>query len=159
MPRACSGDSRSTTGPRCGMTTIRPSDSSWRSASRTRVRLTPVISQSSRSGRRSPGRNRPTRMALRMLSVTLWRSTEATRWTLNSPSGAAGDVMRFVLQNGKGIRCVRAHRTPLDGLRSVRGALAERRAHAIEIGRAIEPDLLGALVPRLVGRTDILLLH
>src|ERR671919_600130 len=74
MPSACSGVTRATIGPRWATTWIRPWDSSCRSGSRTSVRLTPVIPHRSRSGRRSPALNRPAAIALRMLSVTLWRS-------------------------------------------------------------------------------------
>jgi hypothetical protein len=43
------------------------------------VRLTPIISQTSRSVRRSPALSLPVAIALRRLAMTLWRSGAATR--------------------------------------------------------------------------------
>src|SRR5271154_4682066 len=63
-----------TTGPRWGTVLTRPSASSSRSASRMDGRLTPVISQSSRSTRRWPGFKVPDMMASRNFCVTIERT-------------------------------------------------------------------------------------
>src|SRR5215207_9877906 len=63
-----------TKGPRWGTVVTRPSASSSRSASRMDGRLTPVISQSSRSTRRWPGFSFPDMMASRNFCATLERT-------------------------------------------------------------------------------------
>ena len=70
-----------TTGPRLGIVSISPSDSSWRRASRTDVRLTPVSSHSSRSMRRSPGAKNWLRMDSRRRSTVFSRSVSRARLT------------------------------------------------------------------------------
>src|SRR5258705_11557345 len=63
-----------TTGPRWGTVVTRPSASSSRSASRIDGRLTPVISQSSRSTRRCPGLKVPDMIASRSFCATIERT-------------------------------------------------------------------------------------
>src|SRR5438477_3474631 len=63
-----------TTGPRWGTVVTRPSASSNRSASRIDGRLTPVISQSSRSTRRWPGLKVPDMIASRSFCATIDRT-------------------------------------------------------------------------------------
>src|ERR1700722_14631667 len=83
---ACSADTRVTTGPRFGVDVTRPSDSRWRRASRTEVRLTFVHSHSWRSMSRSPGLNRPVAMAFRSTRNTCVRTGAAVALTRNSSS-------------------------------------------------------------------------
>src|SRR3954453_8162 len=63
-----------TKGPRWGTVVTRPSASSSRSASRMDGRLTPVISQSSRSTRRWPGLRVPDMIASRSFCATIERT-------------------------------------------------------------------------------------
>src|SRR6185295_19643062 len=63
-----------TTGPRWGTVLTRPSASSARSASRMDGRLTPIISQSSRSTRRWPGFSVPDMIASRSFCATIERT-------------------------------------------------------------------------------------
>src|SRR5437667_9794946 len=63
-----------TTGPRWGTVLTRPSASSSRSAARIDGRLTPVISQSSRSIRRWPGFRVPDMIASRSFWATIDRT-------------------------------------------------------------------------------------
>ena len=67
------GGDRGTYRPLLDRRSTRPSDSRWRSASRTQVRLTPVWSQRSRSTRRSLGLKCMVKIASRNLSAVISR--------------------------------------------------------------------------------------
>ncbi len=61
------GDREATIAPLRGTTVMKPSDSSWRNASRIGVRLIPNLSASSGSAMRVPGASWPLTMALRIV--------------------------------------------------------------------------------------------
>src|SRR5947208_11705740 len=144
-----------TTGPRWGTVVTRPSASSSRSASRIDGRLTPVISQSSRSIRRWPGFKVPDMIASRNFCVTIERTvgTSSIR-SVDGNSARLSIVYRLRCNDSAGIAAADRYRHRFSSdyrqnhhLRNLNMGRLVQRKLIVSAHAADQPPSIGMVAP------------